>query len=326
MRESTSMLGKNSQEIYRNPIVLERADPWVYKHSDGYYYFTGSVPGYKSIEVRRAKSLNDLENGERITVWQAPETGAMSCLIWAPEIHFIRGKWYIYFAASDNEEIRNENHHHRMFVIENDSEDPMNTNWIEKGQIKTQFESFSLDGTMFEHQERLYYVWAQQDPVIPGNSNLYISEMENPWTLKGKQILLSVPEYAWEKIGFSVNEGAAAIIRNGKVFITYSGSATDENYAMGLLWADENSDLLNGFSWNKAVEPVFKSSSKNQQFGPGHNSFTISEDGKKDVIVYHARPEPNKAGDPLNNPNRHARAQIFEWDEKGFPLFGEPVR
>ncbi|WP_375178861.1 glycoside hydrolase family 43 protein [Enterococcus rotai] len=320
------MLGKNSQEIYRNPIVLERADPWVYKHSDGYYYFTGSVPGYKSIEVRRAKSLNDLENGERITVWQAPETGAMSCLIWAPEIHFIRGKWYIYFAASDNEEIRNENHHHRMFVIENDSEDPMNTNWIEKGQIKTQFESFSLDGTMFEHQERLYYVWAQQDPVIPGNSNLYISEMENPWTLKGKQILLSVPEYAWEKIGFSVNEGAAAIIRNGKVFITYSGSATDENYAMGLLWADENSDLLNGFSWNKAVEPVFKSSSKNQQFGPGHNSFTISEDGKKDVIVYHARPEPNKAGDPLNNPNRHARAQIFEWDEKGFPLFGEPVR
>lgn len=320
------MLGKNSQEIYKNPIVLERADPWVYKHSDGYYYFTGSVPGYKSIEVRRAKSLNDLENGERITVWQAPETGAMSCLIWAPEIHFIRGKWYIYFAASDNEEIRNENHHHRMFVIENDSEDPMNTNWIEKGQIKTQFESFSLDGTMFEHQERLYYVWAQQDPVIPGNSNLYISEMENPWTLKGKQILLSVPEYAWEKIGFSVNEGAAAIIRNGKVFITYSGSATDENYAMGLLWADENSDLLNGFSWNKAVEPVFKSSSKNQQFGPGHNSFTISEDGKKDVIVYHARPEPNKAGDPLNNPNRHARAQIFEWDEKGFPLFGEPVR
>ncbi|MCY7185891.1 hypothetical protein MK534_09240, partial [Streptococcus gallolyticus subsp. gallolyticus] len=32
-------------EDYHNPIVLERADPWVYKHTDGYYYFTGSVPG-----------------------------------------------------------------------------------------------------------------------------------------------------------------------------------------------------------------------------------------------------------------------------------------
>ena len=50
---------------YKNPIVIERADPWVYKHTDGYYYFTGSVPGYQEIEVRRAKSLNELENGER---------------------------------------------------------------------------------------------------------------------------------------------------------------------------------------------------------------------------------------------------------------------
>ena len=36
----------------------------VYHHSDGYYYFTGSVPGYQSIEIRRAKSLNDLEKAE----------------------------------------------------------------------------------------------------------------------------------------------------------------------------------------------------------------------------------------------------------------------
>lgn len=75
--------------------------------------------------------------------------------------------------------------------------------------------------------------------------------MKTPWTLTGKQLLLSVPEFEWEKIGFMVNEGPAVITRNGKIFITYSGSATDENYAMGLLWADEDSDLLNGFSWHK---------------------------------------------------------------------------
>ncbi|MDA9470000.1 glycoside hydrolase family 43 protein [Enterococcus sp. 5H] len=319
------MTGKNSSANYKNPIVLERADPWVYKHTDGYYYFTGSVPGYKTIELRRSKHLDELEEAERVTVWQAPDSGIMSQLIWAPEIHFVRGSWYIYFAASDSETIRDKTHHHRMFVIKNENADPMNSNWEEKGQIKTQFDSFSLDGTMFEHRERLYYVWAQQDPVIPGNSNLYISEMENPWTLKGKQTLLSIPEYDWEKIGFSVNEGAAALIRNGKIFITYSGSATDENYAMGLLWADESSDLLNGFSWHKGSDPVFKSSERNQQFGPGHNSFTVSEDNQQDILVYHARPEPNHKGDPLNNPNRHARAQVFGWDEAGFPIFGEPV-
>lgn len=317
-------MAKANAETIQNPIVYERADPWVLLHSDGYYYFTGSVPGYQSIELRRAKSLNKLEDAERKTVWQAHESGPMSELIWAPEIHFIADKWYIYFAASDNEEIRNENHHHRMFVIENNASDPFEGEWEEKGQVITQFESFSLDATVFEHQEKLYYVWAQQDPRIPGNSNLYLSEMENPWTLKGKQLLLSIPEYPWEQIGFMVNEGPAVLKRNGKIFITYSGSATDENYAMGLLWTDENSDLLNGFSWHKSQEPVFQTSERNSQYGPGHNSFTKGADGE-DILVYHARPEKNQAGDPLANPNRHAVAQPFTWDEKGFPVFGEPV-
>lgn len=310
---------------YNNPIVIERADPWVYKHTDGYYYFTGSLPGYQAIELRRAKKIDDLENGERVLVWHAPESGIMSKLIWAPEIHYINKRWYIYFAASDDANIRNEHHHHRMFVIENINTNPMNTNWIEKGQIVTKFDSFSLDGTVFQHRKKLFYVWAQQDPRIPGNSNLYISEMENPWTLKGEQTLLSIPEYDWEKRGFSVNEGPAAIIKNGKVFISYSGSATDENYAMGLLWADEDADLLNGYSWHKFSDPVFVTSEKNKRFGPGHNSFTKSEDDQEDVLVYHARPEKNVSGDPLENPNRHANAQIFTWDSKGFPYFGEPT-
>ena len=114
-------------------------------------------------------------------------------------------------------------------------------------------------------------------------------------------------------------------MRNGKVFITYSASATDENYVMGLIWAEATADLLDGYSWHKLTEPVFKSSSQNQQFGPGHNSFTRSEDGVEDVLIYHARPQKNETGDPLNNPNRHARAQVFTWDEAGFPVFGEPV-
>ncbi len=310
---------------YNNPIIFERADPWVYKHTDGYYYFTGSVPGYREIEIIRAKKLNDLEKGERATIWKAHKEGIMSQLIWAPEIHFLAGKWYIYFAASDDANIRDKNHHHRMFVLECQDKNPLKGCWSEKGQVKTQQESFSLDATVFEASQKLYYVWAQKEPAIPGNSNLYLSEMENPWTLKGINKLLTIPSYDWEKVGFSVNEGPAVIIRNGKVIITYSAGATDENYAIGLLWAEEKADLLDGYSWHKISEPVFKSSEKNKLYGPGHNSFTTSEDGSEDVIIYHARPEKNKKGDPLNNPNRHAMAQIFSWDKTGLPIFGEPV-
>ena len=313
----------SEQMIYKNPIVLERADPWVYKHTDGYYYFTGSVPGYQEIEVRRAKSLNELENGEKNIIWYAHEEGEMSKLIWAPEIHFIQGKWYVYFAAASSDVVDKGTFQHRMYVLECADENPLIGDWVEKGQVKTSFESFSLDATTFAIQDKLYYVWAQKDPAIPGNSNLYISEMDNPWTLTGPQILLSIPEYSWEKIGFLVNEGPSAIIRNGKIFITYSASATDENYCMGLLWANANDNLLDGYNWHKSKEPVFVTSEEESLFGPGHNSFTVSEDGKDDILVFHARPKKVTENEPLDVPDRHANARVFTWDEKGFPIFNK---
>lgn len=317
-------MSNKSEIIYNNPIVLERADPWVYKHTDGYYYFTGSVPGYQEIEVRKAKSLNELEDGEKSTVWRAHEDGPLSQLIWAPEIHYINGKWYIYFAAAGSNLVANGTFQHRMYVIECDDDNPLTGNWVEKGQIKTFMESFSLDGTVFELNNKHYYVWAQKDPEIAGNSNLYLSEMENPWTLKRDYVRLTIPEFEWEKIGFLVNEGPAAIVKNDKVFIAYSASATDENYCMGLLWANVNSDLLDSASWSKSDQPIFKTSEKNKLFGPGHNCFTRSEDNLYDVIVYHARPKKVEEVEPLDVPDRHANAQVFTWDNNGFPILGEP--
>ena len=308
----------------KNLIVEQRADPWVYKHTDGYYYFTASVPEYDRIEVRRSKTIKGIKEAEPFVAWRKHETGPMSSLIWAPEIHFINGSWYIYFAAAKSKEIINGLFQHRMFVIENKSANPFEGKWEEKGQIKTDWESFALDATSFEHKGVQYLVWAQKDLEITGNSNLYIATLENPWTIKGPQVMIAKPEFDWETIGFWVNEGPAVLKRNGKIFISYSGSATDENYCMGLLMADEDSDVLAPESWSKKPEPVFKSCPENGQYGPGHNSFTVSEDGEKDILVYHARTYTEILGDPLYDPNRHARAQEFSWNEDGTPNFGIP--
>lgn len=311
---------------YYNPIIIQRADPFIYKHTDGYYYFTASVPEYDRIEIRRAKTIQDLNEAEPFIAWVKHEKGIMSANIWAPEIHYINNKWYVYFAAAHTSETEDGVFDHRMYVIENSSENPLTDNWVEKGQIKTNWESFALDATTFEHNDKNYLVWAQRDLNIKGNSNLYIAEMENPWTIKGNQIMIATPEYDWEKIGFYVNEGAAVIKKDGKLIITYSASATDHNYCMGLIWADENSDILDANSWIKTSKPIFGTSEENMQFGPGHNSFTKSEDGKEDVIIYHARNYKEIVGEPLYDHNRHTRAQVFNWDEDGMPIFGVPVK
>ncbi|MBT0723396.1 family 43 glycosylhydrolase [Rosenbergiella sp. S61] len=193
-----------------------------------------------------------------------------------------------------------------------------------KGKILTPIDSFSLDATYFRHQGKNYYLWAQKDPAIEGNSNLYLSEMANPWTLKTAPVMLSKPEFPWETRGFSVNEGPAFIAHGNRVFITYSASATDENYCIGLLWADKASNLIDPASWQKLSHPVFTTHRQNQQFGPGHNSFTRNEQDE-DVLVYHARNYSDIEGDPLYDPNRHTRIKVFNWNEEDMPVFGEPA-
>lgn len=311
---------KRAQDL----IIEQRADPWIYKHTDGYYYFTASVPEYDRIEVRRSKTIKGIAEAEPVVAWRKHETGPLSALIWAPEIHYINGSWYIYYAAAPSKEIVDGLFQHRMFVIENKSANPLEGSWEEKGQIKTDWESFALDATSFDHKGQQYLVWAQKDPNIRGNSNLYIAPLENPWTIQGPQVMITKPEFDWETIGFWVNEGPAVLKRNGKIFISFSGSATDENYAMGILTADEDSDVMDPASWNKSTEPVFKTNYETGQYGPGHNSFTVSEDGSKDILVYHVRNYTEIVGDPLYDPNRHTCAKEFTWDPDGTPNFGFP--
>lgn len=318
---AAAVLTAAAAEPLRNPFIEQRADPWIYKHSDGYYYYTATVPEYDRLELRRAKRLAELPTAAGKVVWRKHDRGVMGSHIWAPEIHHIDGKWYIYFAAGGAEDVWAI----RMYVLENSEANPLEGEWVERGQLKTDWESFSLDATTFEHRGQRYLVWAQHDPKIGGNTCLYIATMESPWSIKSPQVRISQPEYDWETVRFKVNEGAAALVRNGYVFLSYSASATDHHYAMGLLAAREDADLLDPASWWKSPVPVMVSSPPNSQYGPGHNSFTVSEDGETDLLVYHARNYREIEGDPLHNPDRHTRVQPLVWRGDGFPYFGEPV-
>lgn len=315
------MTEQKTMKATEQPIILQRADPWVYKHEDGFYYFTASVPEYDRIEVRRASTIAGLAEAEPVVAWRRHASGMMSANIWAPEIHFIDGKWYIYFAAARTTETNDGLFDHRMFVLENESANPLEGEWVGKGQIKTMWESFALDATTFEHYGIRYLVWAQKDPDIKGNSNLYIAPLANPWTLASDGVMLTKPEYDWEVIGFLVNEGAAVIKRNGRIFISYSGSATNHHYCMGLLEASEEADLMDPASWTKSPQPVLKTDEERGLFGPGHNSFTKSEDGQDDILIFHARTYKEIVGDPLYDPNRHTFVRKLQWSEDGKPVF-----
>lgn len=310
--------GMPSEMPFHNPILEQRADPWIYLHTDGYYYLTATVPDWDRVELRRARTINGLREADSVVAFRADEKTGMGGKIWAPEIHYIDGAWYIYVAAAGRPNAWDV----RMWVLENTSPNPLEGTWERHGPIKTNWDSFSLDATTFEHAGQRYLVWAQRKENGKGNSDLWIAAMENPWTIHGRQVLLTTPAQPWEREKYRVNEGPAVLKRNGRIFITYSANATDHTYAMGMLTADQGSDLLDPASWAKSPGPVFQTSEANRQYGPGHNSFTRTADGT-DVLVYHARPY-REVRDPLLDPNRHMRAQPFTWTEDGTPAFGEP--
>jgi GH43 family beta-xylosidase len=307
---------------YTNPLAAQRADPHIFRHTDGYYYFTATVPEYDRIVLRRATTIQGLASAPETVIWRKHATGEMGAHIWAPEIHFINGRWYVYFAAGRADDVWRI----RMYVLENFSANPLTGTWTERGRITTPWDTFSLDATTFVANGLRYLLWAQQEPGIATNSNLYIARMgANPWTITGPTTRLTVPTLAWETRGYKVAEGPSVLQRNGRFFLTYSASATDANYCLGLLTASASADPLQASAWTKSPNPVFVSSAATSQYGPGHNSFTVSEDGQSDILVYHDRNYRDISGDPLNDPNRRTRVQKIYWRADGTPDFGIPV-
>jgi len=304
---------------FDNPLAEQRADPHVWKSSNGTYYFVATVPEYDRIEIRSSKTINGIKKAQPVVVWRKHEKGSMGNHIWAPELHRIDGKWYIYFAAGSAED----KWKIRKYALSNPAADPTAGKWKEEGEIASKRNEFTLDATTFTHKGQRYMIWVDRASNQVVNTGLYLAKMTSPTTLDNNQVVISQPEYEWEIKGHRVNEAPAVLVRNGKIFVTFSASATDANYCIGLLWADENSNLLDANSWHKLPQPVFYTNAALNRFGPGHNCFTVAEDGKTDVLVYHARDYKDTNGEPLYDPNRHTRARVFYWTKDGMPFFGQ---
>ncbi len=313
---------------YPSPLVMQRADPYLLK-KDGKYYFTATVPEYDRIEIRCADSINQIPSAPARVLWKKHPMGELACHIWAPEIHYIMGKWVIYFAAGH----KPGKWRIRPYALICKGNDPMKDEWEEGGMLqaadgdKYPFTDFSLDTTVFEHRGKWYAIWAQKsgtEEAEPAISNLYIAELLTPTKLKTFHVLLTTPDYDWERQGgFWVNEGPAVLKHAGKIYVTYSASATGACYCMGMLRADENDDLMDPRSWRKERYPVFKTDEERKIYGPGHNCFVEGDEGEM-LCMLHFRNYEKIVGDPLNDHNRHAHVMPVTYDESGAPVFAFP--
>lgn len=299
-----------AQQTITNPIAPVGQDPWVIQH-EGYYYYCYSHDG--SIWVNRHRLLQEACRFNGVKVWTPPEGEAYSRSLWAPELHLLNGTWYVYVAADDG---RNESH--RMYVLKSVTGDPMG-DYEFAGKVSDPSDRWAIDGTVLEHDGKLYFIWSGWEGDRDVQQDLYIALMADPQTIAGERITISVPEYEWEKVGRPlVNEGPQVLKHGDDVFIIYSasGSWTDD-YCLGQLKL-VGDDPLDPASWEKLPNPVF--SSTDTVFSPGHASFTKSPDQSEDWIVYHTARHKGAGW------HRDVNIKQFTWDENGNPVFGVPEK
>jgi GH43 family beta-xylosidase len=305
---------------FTNPVLEQGPDPWVV-YWKGFYYYSNTEGS--NLTLRKTSDITDLRDAEVKAVW-TPEPGhAWSKEVWAPELHRWGKRWVIYFAADAGE-----NSGHRIFVVENDSDDPMEGTWTLLGKVSDATDRWAIDATMFELRGQHYLVWAGWKGAVDGEQDIFIAHLSDPQTIDSPRTMISQPMYDWEKQGdlpgrhVDVNEGPEFLRHGKKMFIVYSASGCwTDHYSLGAVEASVDADPLEATSWRKIDHPLLSTDASAHAYSPGHNGFFKSPDGREDWIIYHANPEAGQGCGGMRSP----RIQRFMWGKDGLPEFGSPV-
>jgi GH43 family beta-xylosidase len=300
--------------MFQNPIITAGADPTcIYWNSNYYYMHTDG-----GLYVRKAPHIvgsNGIGNASGVSVFTPVAPNNQN--IWAPELRYINGEWYIYFAAGTTNDPTFLNQ--RMYCIKANSQDPQGSYTMMGKVYDANADYYAIDGNVLQTSNgSLYFVWSGRASGSLGDQNLYIAPMSNPWTLSGPRVLLSKPTYFWEG---GINEAPTFVTHNGVINLVYSanGGSTD-NYCLGLL-ANSDGNVLNPGSWVKNSTSILKTylGSDGAVYAPGSCTFTKSVDGAQDWIIFHTAQYHNAGW------NREVHAQSFTWTP-GFntPSLGHP--
>ena len=251
---------------YTNPLVNQRADPHIVKHTDGYYYMTATVPEYDRIVLRRATTLQGLATAPR----RRRSGAATPAGRWAPTSGRRRSTSSTASGTSTSPPGRTDDVWRiRMYVLENAEREPADR-LVDRTRPDHDAVGHVQPGRLDVRRQRgAVSDLGPAEPGISTNSNVYLARMgANPWQITGTVTRLVVPTYDWETRGYRVAEGPAVIQRNGRIFLTYSASATDANYCLGMLTASAGANLLDAAVLGQEPQPGVRQQRRHRSVRP----------------------------------------------------------
>lgn len=164
--------GARGAKWFSNPVLGPGQDPSVLTDG-GWYYYTQSSPDTKSISIRRSRSIKSLAASVRHLVWHGGRAGSPCCQWWAPELHVINHRWYIYTTADNGT-----NDNHRLQVLE--ARTPLGP-YTYKGQLTTPGDFWSIDPSPLQLPNgKLFLFWSGWPGTTNGLQEHLRREYEQP--------------------------------------------------------------------------------------------------------------------------------------------------
>ncbi len=312
--------GRIHQERFEFPVAWHRADPCVGKWEGKYYFIaTNDRDGNNSLYIRGADTVAGLVTAQETRILDTTMYPHMKGLLWAPEFHIIKGKLYIFHAAT-KDEFANEQSH--VMALKEGGNPMLPEDWeMSRRVVKADGSELftlgiTLDMTHFEIDGRYYVIWSQRryNPFDFG-AWLMLAEIDpdEPWRLITEPVAISKPDYGWANNHVPVDEGPYPLLTDKKIIVTYSAALPNETYVVAMLSAEYGSDLHDPKSWTKINYPLMSSATVKGEYGTGHNAYVVDEEG--DIWnTYHGRPGVNMP--------RCAGFRRVHFDVDGDPVLG----
>lgn len=308
------------------PLMPERGDPVAIQY-EGHYYFmaTDDEHGQRMLKIRRTDTLASVASAEDHVILSANDSGERSGCFWAPELHKIGDRLFLFFACGSPHWYTVQSH-----VMELIGNDPLNANhWSMPMRCKKKDgdnlidDGITLDMTVLNLPCGSYAIWAQRmmhmEENEMGSSDLYIAQIDpqKPWQQISESALLRQCLFSWERIGTEVLEGPFVLRRQNTVYLTYAAALIDHTYCVGMMQIAESSDPLDMASWQTNSYPLVHRYSVPTQIGAGHNSF-VQDGYGNDLLMIHAIPMQHYLSNPKDT-RRYPAFRRVHWDRSGFP-------
>lgn len=283
---------------YSNPFLggdVEIADPYVLKWNGEFYLYCSGDP-------IRAFHSKDLVQWEEIgPVLRSNPKGWNGMDIWAPEVVYRDGKFYMYYTATVlSEDWRVQEAQRRIGVAVADS--PRGP-FLDSGQPLTP--GWAIDGSVFRDprtgEDYLFYSYLYDGlEKYPPGAGIVVDRLLSPLEVANRPTMVTRGNEAWEdKDGDPANgsvrytnEGPVVLFKDGEYYAIYSGGSWDMStyalaYAVSSVVMPDGG--LEAPSWSKRP-PILRGNRGVD--GPGHNGVVKAPNNVDEQIVYHARVVP----------------------------------